>query len=278
LKRSRRTHFKLKNYFKFKNGEVMSGTTSIVKGVSFLALLVYSATQLALAVTTHYSAEPRLRPRPAHASTKTVVPWAPVMAVSDRDRVMINENVKSLGSVYSDFREGHSTLFLLRIQKAGSSFLMGMCGTLPFEDPVKIAHNMSSPVCKHYADCEPWTLAHDFGLKDGSPECEDRKFLLHYGHPFGQPGLKRAFHVRPPRRRPGHFETCSPGVDCIPFIYSYDFKYRYQNFMTATEQSVVRGYFQQARVVSGHIQFGLHKIAHRGQYTYVTALRDPAKR
>ena len=147
----------------------------LARSVAVWALLFYCATQLVLSAQTHLGSEPRLRMRPQHASAKKTVPWAPLFTVSAADREMIKTNVKGLGSIYSDFKEGHSTLFLLRIQKAGSSYLMGMVGTLPFEGPVKVIHNMSSPVCRHFADCDPWTLQHDPGLLPSAPECEDRK-------------------------------------------------------------------------------------------------------
>jgi hypothetical protein len=166
----------------------------LARSVAIWALLFYCATQLVLSAQTHLGSEPRLRVRPQHASAKKSVPWAPLFTVSAADHDAIKASVKGLGSVYSDFRESHSTLFLLRIQKAGSSFLMGMVGTLPFEDPVKVIHNMSAPVCRHFADCDPWTLQHDPGLMPGAPECEDRK-------------VRRVHRTAPPRFRPARLEA-----------------------------------------------------------------------
>ena len=99
--------------------------------------------------------------------------------------------------------------------------------------------------------------------------------------------------------------------DCIPFIYSYSFldqwacgadptahrrKHHYKPLgarpgklgslrdgwhpsMTLREKEITTAFFTRARVISGHMKFGVHLVGHRsGGFTYVTALRNPLKR
>ena len=171
---------------------------------------------------------------------------------------------------------GNSTIFVLRIQKAGSSQSERLFGMLTFEDSHRDELRRASPSCQVFADCSPWTVRNDMGLVQSSLECHDRAYLMHYGHPKGQTGVKRKA-WRGLARRDSTLDV--PVADCIPFLYSYCFVERYHSKMTAEEKHAVRGYLTHARMVSGHFKYGVHEVGHRkGGYLYVTALRDPIRR
>ncbi|GAQ92140.1 hypothetical protein KFL_009310050 [Klebsormidium nitens] len=66
-------------------------------------------------------------------------------------------------------------------------------------------------------------------------------------------------------------------LDCLPFTASYEYE---QNFyrLPFPEQDRLRTLYRGARLVSGHFPHGVHRIGHRGLFTYVTQVRDPVAR
>lgn len=76
------------------------------------------------------------------------------------------------------------------------------------------------------------------------------------------------------------FFSCSPqwqNLDCLSWIYSYGYEETYRQLAESARARVQRA-FEGSRLVSGHFQYGLHRIGHRGTFTYVTSLRDPVTR
>lgn len=66
-------------------------------------------------------------------------------------------------------------------------------------------------------------------------------------------------------------------LDCIPFLNSWVYEESYYN-LPPPERARVGQAFERARIISGHYSFGLHRIGHRGSYTYVTSVRNPIDR
>jgi hypothetical protein len=75
-------------------------------------------------------------------------------------------------------------------------------------------------------------------------------------------------------RRPGSEWA---DLDCLTWVFSYYFEENYRQLEEA-ESARLRGFFENARMVSGHFQHGLHRIGHRGTFAYVTTIRDPVSR
>ena len=199
-------------------------------------------------------------------------------AASTWETYMDDKSSESVAKNLAMSRNANATIFVLRIQKAGSSSSERLFGMLPFGDADRKRLRRASPACVVFADCESSTRQVDVGLKLGSEECADRSHLMHYGHAKGNANqIKNAsqvFHGQ--LRRTDRIDA--PLSDCIPFIYSYSFKERYSTSMSTMERRVVNGYMSHARMVSGHFKYGVHALGHLGVYTYVTALRDPIRR
>ena len=190
---------------------------------------------------------------------------------------MDDKSAEQVAKNLAMIRNGNATVFILRIQKAGSSATARLFGMMPFPSAESKRLKRASPACAVLADCEERTRQVDIGLKLGSEECADRSHLMHYGHAKGEANRAAASRVFDgPLRRTNRIDT--PMSDCIPFVYSYSIVERYRLRMSAMEKRVVHGYMSHARMVSGHFKYGIHALGHSGSYTYVTALRDPIRR
>ena len=208
--------------------------------------------------------------KPRASERKAASKWETYMDDKSAEHI-----AKNLATSLS--RSGNMTVFILRIQKAGSSSLEHLFGMSPFDDADRKRLRRASPACVLFADCAASTLEVDVGLKVGSQECADRSHLMHYGHGQGDAHhIKKGRVFHGPLRRTNKIDA--PMSDCIPFIYSYSFEERYRSHMSTMEKRVVNGYLSHARMVSGHFKYGVHALGHSGVYTYVTALRDPIRR
>ena len=65
--------------------------------------------------------------------------------------------------------------------------------------------------------------------------------------------------------------------DCIPFIAADEYLDRFFE-LPHEAQERMRTMFRGARIISGHIPYGVHRIGHRGTFAYVTQLREPIAR
>ncbi len=228
------------------------------------------------------------------------------------ERLRIKSSVRALRSRLEKIRAGQSTgkchfacysplyclnlttpytiiVFILRIQKSGSTLLRRMFG-LDFgsssafdkeERDITQQAGRSFPACGISADCLKWSLSQDPWLKKDSQDCDDRKCLLTEGRPCESSYFKLGqMHAL---REPWPIELArSPAllkpVDCIRNIYSYSYLRRYHERMTKAEKQAVELYFKSARFITGHFRFGIHEISSRESFTYVTMLRSPVSR
>uniref|UniRef100_A0A7S0RBE4 Sulfotransferase n=1 Tax=Pyramimonas obovata TaxID=1411642 RepID=A0A7S0RBE4_9CHLO len=151
-----------------------------------------------------------------------------------------------------------STTFVLRLQKAGSSSL---------------AHGFM-PLWKNDAERDIWTkMEHDgqcgilrCTMRAGRLPAEASLNQKECGGIRATKGISRAFTDKP---------------IYMSAMYSYTLPetlldYKGAEFPQLLER--VREYFSNFAVVSGHFKFGLHQLGHRGEFNYVTTLRDPVQR
>ena len=195
-------------------------------------------------------------------------------------------------------RKEAMTLFVVRIQKSGSSSLEALFGVSAFSTEAHLdadarLQGRQSPACATFTDCGFLATKDDPLLTPYSIECSDRGHLLHLGHftrlrieleavrdkTNAQRHLLRE--IKLPRMRFNARRRPTPTADCVNSVYSYCFVERFEREMSSDDKDVVSAYFAGARVVSGHMAYGLHTLlpSRKGRaYAYVTAVRDPVLR
>ncbi|GAQ93513.1 hypothetical protein KFL_015980010 [Klebsormidium nitens] len=165
-----------------------------------------------------------------------------LQGVNDRDGMI------PLEIVHRAFKENRATLVVLRIMKTGSTGLQAIFSTRSPEE------------------CSPHLQKELQFPSEPSQRCNRLYKLLHEAV-FDTTCLDMRGWDDPRWMQP----------DCLPFIGSPDYESRVYK-LDHGEQDRVRTTFRGARIISGHVAYGIHRIGHKGFFAYLTQLREPVTR